>query len=79
MSGVDPGDARGEPVRLLHKIIAYVAIWITALLLTAPGLWPLAWMFPLGLLAVINRHAANAGGLVEPQFSSLIAITDLLQ
>jgi uncharacterized membrane protein len=43
-------------VRLLYKIIAYVAIWIVALLLTAPGLWPLAWMFPLGLVAVIDRH-----------------------
>src|SRR2546427_7987319 len=53
---------KGNPVRLLHKIIAYVAIWIVALLLTAPGLWALAWMFPLGLVAVINRHAANAGG-----------------
>ena len=53
---------KGNPVRLLYKIIAYVAIWIVALLLTAPGLWPLAWMFPLGLVAVVNRHAANAGG-----------------
>jgi hypothetical protein len=53
---------KSNSVRLLYKIIAYVAIWVVALLLTAPGLWPLAWMFPLGLLAVINRHAANAGG-----------------
>jgi hypothetical protein len=51
-----------SPVRLSYKIIAYVAIWIVALLLTAPGLWPLAWMFPLGLVAVIDRHTANAGG-----------------
>ena len=51
-----------NPVRLSHRIIAYVAIWIVALLLTAPGLWPLAWMFPLGLVAVIDRHTANAGG-----------------
>ena len=36
--------------------------WAIALLLTAPGLWALAWMFPLGLVAVINRHAANADG-----------------
>jgi hypothetical protein len=57
------GDDFGKsPVRLLYKIIAYVAIWILALLLTAPGLWRLAWMFPLGLVAVIDRHAANAGG-----------------
>jgi hypothetical protein len=53
---------KGNSVRLIHKIIAYVAIWIVALFLTAPGLWPLAWMFPLGLVAVVNRHAANAGG-----------------
>src|SRR6266513_5961356 len=53
---------KGNSVRLLYKIIGYVAIWIIALLLTAPGLWALAWMFPLGLVAVINRHAANAGG-----------------
>ena len=51
-----------SPIRLLYKIIAYVAIWIVALLLTAPGLWPLAWMFPLGLVAVVDRHTANAGG-----------------
>src|SRR5260370_34547757 len=53
---------KGNPVRLLHKIIAYVAIWIVALALTAPGLWALAWMFPLGLVAVIDHHTANAGG-----------------
>ena len=53
---------KGNPVRLLHKIIAYVAIWIVALALTAPGLWALAWMFPLGLVAVIDRHTANDGG-----------------
>ncbi len=53
---------KGNSVRLLYKIIGYVATWIVALLLTAPGLWPLAWMFPLGLVAVVNRHAANAGG-----------------
>jgi len=49
-------------IRLGHKIIAYVAIWIAALLLTAPGMWPLAYMFPLGLAAVIDRHFANDGG-----------------
>src|SRR6266480_3372605 len=63
MSEPDAGEfGKNNPVRLLYKIIAYAAIWIVALLLTAPGLWPLAWMFPLGLVAVINRHAANAGG-----------------
>src|SRR2546421_3592870 len=53
---------KGNSVRLIYKIIAYVAIWIVALLLTAPGLWPLAWMFPLGLVAVVDRHTANIGG-----------------
>jgi hypothetical protein len=53
---------RTNPIRLRYKIIAYVVVWILALLLTAPGLWALAWMFPLGLVAVVNRHAANAGG-----------------
>lgn len=62
MSDANAGEAGNRPVRLIYKIVAYVAIWILALLLTAPGLWPLAWMFPLGLLAVIDRHAANAGG-----------------
>ena len=56
------GEAQPGSLRLRYKIIAYVAIWIVALLLTAPGLWPLAWMFPLGLVAVIDRHTANAGG-----------------
>ena len=48
------------PVR--YKIIAYVAAWIVALLVTAPGLWPLAYIFPLGLIAVFDRHLANDGG-----------------
>jgi hypothetical protein len=55
--GQNPGQ-----VRLLYKIIAYVGAWITALLLTAPGMWPLAYMFPLGLIAVFDRHLANDGG-----------------
>ncbi len=58
----DPDAGKAGQVRLLYKIIAYVAIWIAALLLTAPGLWPLAYMFPLGLIAVIDRHLANDGG-----------------
>jgi len=62
MTESDPGEARQSPVRLRYKIIAYVATWITALLLTAPGMWPLAYMFPLGLVAVIDRHLANDGG-----------------
>jgi len=51
-----------DRIRTLYKILAYVAIWIAALLLTAPGLWPLAYMFPLGLAAVIDRHWANSLG-----------------
>src|SRR6266478_945726 len=63
MSDPDAEDfEKGNSVRLLYKIIGYVAIWIVALLLTAPGLWALAWMFPLGLVAVIDRHTANDGG-----------------
>lgn len=49
-------------IRLLYKIIAYVAAWIIALLWTAPGMWPLAYMFPLGLIAVFDIHLANDGG-----------------
>ncbi len=56
------GGQKSGQVRLLHKIIAYVGAWIVALLLTAPGMWPLAYMFPLGLIAVFNRHLANDGG-----------------
>jgi hypothetical protein len=61
MTNPDAGKKAGQ-IRLLYKIVAYVAIWIAALLLTSPGLWPLAYMFPLGLIAVINRHLANDGG-----------------
>lgn len=49
-------------MRLRYKLITYIATWIIALLLTAPGLWALAWMFPLGLIAIFNRHLANDGG-----------------
>jgi hypothetical protein len=44
---IDP-DSRESQKRNCDKIIAYVAAWIVALLLTAPGRWPLAYMFPLG-------------------------------
>ena len=64
MSDPNADETGNRPVRLVYKIVAYVAIWTLALLLTAPGLWPLAWMFPLGLVAVIDRHTANAGGWV---------------
>jgi hypothetical protein len=56
------GGQKSGQVQLLYKIIAYVGVWIVALLLTAPGMWPLAYMFPLGLIAVFNRHLANDGG-----------------
>jgi len=61
----DTGEAKGRPVRLLYRIIVYVAIWIVALLLTAPSLWPLAWMFPLGLLGLIILLLGNVGGCRE--------------
>jgi hypothetical protein len=48
--------------RFRYNITAYAAAWIIALLLTAPGMWPLAYMFPLGLVAVFDRHLANDGG-----------------
>ena len=54
--------AKGSQIRLRYKVIAYVATWVAALLLTAPSMWPLAYMFPLGLAAVIDRHLANDGG-----------------
>jgi hypothetical protein len=56
------GSQRRDSVPLRYKIIAYVAAWSIALLSTAPGLWPLAYMFPLGLIAVFDRHLANDGG-----------------
>jgi len=56
------GAERKSSIRLRWKIIVYIAIWIIALLLTAPGMWPLAYMFPLGVVAVFDRHLANDGG-----------------
>ena len=58
----EPNAGEVKSIRLRYKIVAYVAAWIAALLLTAPGLWPLAYMFPLGLIAVFDRHLANDGG-----------------
>jgi hypothetical protein len=51
-------------VRQKYKIAAYVAAWILALVVTNPSgsLWTLAWMFPLGLVAILNLHLANDGG-----------------
>jgi hypothetical protein len=56
------GAERKSSIRRRWKFVVYIAIWIIALLLTAPGMWPLAHMFPLGLAAVIDRHSANDGG-----------------
>jgi uncharacterized membrane protein len=56
------GSDRKRSIRFRYKITAYAAAWIIALLLTAPGMWPLAYMFPLGLVAVFDRHLANDGG-----------------
>jgi hypothetical protein len=61
MSDPAAGENRGR-VRPLYKIIAYAGALIAALLFTAPGMWPLAYMFPLGLVAVFDRHLANDGG-----------------
>lgn len=61
MTDTDAGHKSGR-IRLLYKISAYIGAWIVALLLTAPGMWPLAYMFPLGLIAVFDRHLANDGG-----------------
>jgi hypothetical protein len=51
-------------VQLRFKIICYVVAWFAALFATNPngGLWALAWMFPLGLAAFVDRHWANIGG-----------------
>ena|SRR6516162_6442034 len=62
MTESDTREARQRPVRLRYKIIAYVATWIAALLLTAPDMWWLAYIFPLGLVAVIDHQLANDGG-----------------
>src|SRR5215470_8538257 len=53
-----------QSVQLTFKTILYVLAWLAALFATNPdgGLWALAWMFPLGLAAFIDRHWANSGG-----------------
>ena len=56
------GDEKKNSIRLRYKIVAYVAAWIAALLLTAPSYWPLAYMFPIGLVAMLDLHLANDGG-----------------
>ena len=59
------GTATGENpsgIRLRYKVTIYLAAWLLALLATAPGMWALAYLFPLGLVAVYDRHLANDGG-----------------
>ena len=48
----------------LESVISYSLAWLAALFATNPngGLWALAWMFPLGLAAFIDRQWANSGG-----------------
>jgi hypothetical protein len=57
-----PQADKSNLIRLRYKIIVYIAAWFIALLATAPGLWPLAYMFPLGLAAFFHRQTANQGG-----------------
>ena len=51
-------------MRLKYKLLWYIAAWLLALFATNPDgeLWGLAWMFPLGLVAVFDVHLANDGG-----------------
>ena len=51
-------------MRLKYKILLYAGGWLAALFATDPSgrLWPLAWMFPLGLAAFVRRQLANSGG-----------------
>jgi hypothetical protein len=58
------GTASKQSVGLKYKIICYAVAWLAALFATNPngGLWALAWMFPLGLAAFIDRQWANSGG-----------------
>jgi hypothetical protein len=62
MTESDTREPRQSRVRLRYKILAYIATWTAALLLTGPGIWSLAFLFPLCLVAVIDRHLANDGG-----------------
>ena|ERR1700730_5937488 len=55
------GDNQGR-VRLFYKIIAYLAACVATLFYLGPSSFPLAYMFPLGLVAVFDLHLANDGG-----------------
>lgn len=61
MTDPDSGRTAGQ-VGLLYKVIAYIAAAIGAWIAIGLGSWPLAYMFPLGLVAIFNRHLANDGG-----------------
>ena len=41
------------------RILLYVVLWLAALFATDPSgqLWPLSYMFPLGLAAAIDRKS----------------------
>ena len=53
-----------QSVRLTYKIICYVLAWLAALFATSPDarLLVLAYMFPLGLAAFVDRHGGNSAG-----------------
>ena len=63
-----------QAVRLTYKIIFYVVAWVVALFATSPDtrLLVLAYMFPLGLAAFVDRHWGNSGGWA--MFAGCIAI-----
>ena len=58
----ESGAGEVRSIRLRYKIIAYVAAGLATWLAIGFGMWPLAYMFPLGLIAVFDRHLANDGG-----------------
>jgi hypothetical protein len=62
MAGDSPEQPR--PVRVLHKVIGYIAVWALALFATNPSgsFWALAYLFPLGLAAFLNLRWGNDGG-----------------
>jgi hypothetical protein len=55
------GENQGR-VRLLVKIIAYLAACVATLFYLGFGSFPLIYMFPLGLVAIFDLHLANDGG-----------------
>jgi len=54
----------GTRIPLSYKTIAYVVVWLAALLATDPSLnyWALAYLFPFGLAAFFNLRLGNDGG-----------------